>query len=141
MKFIIFHDKKVKRISDKQSEKIFEVSSQSDQKGIRFTDGDYIAFSSIARIVNEKQYYQENPNDRPAPEYKSLPELQEASGIMDKPWRVAKRYRNLESMLSGYVHAKDGMHGADWLEVRKSDMLYQKMTGRLERMKAEEELK
>ena len=61
---IIFHDKGEKWITEKQADYVLEQSCQPNAKGIKL-DGSFYTFSSMAKILSEKDYYEQYPDKRP----------------------------------------------------------------------------
>lgn len=53
-------------ISQAEEDIIIQASTMGKAKGCKLKNGNWVTFSSIARIISESDYYNENPNDRPA---------------------------------------------------------------------------
>ena len=60
---VVFHDGNYQFITEKQEEAIYQEGTNADKIKI---DGETIYFSSIARIVSKKKFYEENPDKRPS---------------------------------------------------------------------------
>ena len=105
---IVFHDKSTKFVSEKEAELVFQASAQTSQKMIRLSDGSTIAFSSIAKIQSDIDYYNDNPDKRPPSTYNQFEELygDTANQQIRKPTKQAK-----ELMKQGFIKAKMEMYG------------------------------
>ena len=109
--FIVFNDRSVKEITEQQKMSIFEGSANPNFKNILIGDS-LIAFSSIAKILSEKEYCEQYPDKRVAevPLFKSLPEP-----ILSEDQNKTSQVKRLKLMIQGlqnYINS-DNYQGTD----------------------------
>ena len=126
--FIIFNDRSVKEITEQQKMSIFEGSANPNLKNILIGDS-LIAFSSIAKILSEKEYCEQYPDKRVAevPLFKSLPEP-----ILSEDQNKTRQVKRLKLMIQGgqnYINS-DNYQGTD-----KPKKILEFMQSKLEKAK------
>lgn len=98
---IIFHDKSKKFVTKQQAEVVINQSTTA-AKGIKI-DGSFIGFSSISKILSLQEFYNQYPDERPAPTAH-----QDFTGTGDILNRIltpiqinAKRIRAVDQLIKG----------------------------------------
>lgn len=101
---IVYHDGTFKMISEPQASLIFQASTQTDSKSIVTQNLGLVVFSSIAKIISVKDFYEQYPQHRPetprdfTPEYKLLNQVRqptkEALDLMKKGFIQQRMYGN-----------------------------------------------
>jgi hypothetical protein len=98
---IIFHDGGHQEITEKQLDQINQISV-TNEKRFRL-NGKPVALSSIARILDIQDFYNQFPKKRPAqklPEFKSLPK-NSYKALSDPKYYTTRRKRALEGLIKG----------------------------------------
>lgn len=98
---IIFFDRGHKFITQQQEDQLFQLSAGTTQKGIKI-DGDYIAFSSIQRVVSRDEFYQQFPNKKP----EFHPDNRQAEDYMKIAENRKPTKRHKEKMKKGFIDYK-----------------------------------
>ena len=105
---IVFMDKSVKFITKMEAEKIDIVSSTpgTNITGIDLLDGGHYKFSMMAKVVSQKDYYEQYPMQRPS---ENTPEFNSKQIMRDfKPIRRARALRSLASGMQRFIDSKGG---------------------------------
>ena len=92
---IVFFGGNFKAITQSQENALY--SPQATAAGGCRIDGDFIALSGIARTCLLKEFFDQNPNKRPAPEYPR----HEGKLLAPGSWKETKRKSGIESMIRG----------------------------------------
>lgn len=104
---IVFMDRSVKFITNKQAEQIDMISSTPGTSitGVDVDDGHY-KFSTMAKVISTKEYYKQYPQQRPSQE---TPEFNTRQIVKDfKPGRRTRALRNMINGLQKFIDSKGG---------------------------------
>jgi len=106
MKYIIFHDKSFMEIPDEKYVAFIEAST-SDARGFDL-NGQYVTFSSIAKILDQQEYYEQYPDRKPVPQYN---EFEKYDGF---DYKKINRKRALQGFIKGFKQAMEEGHTSNW---------------------------
>ena len=134
---LVFFGKGHKFISSKQ-ELAFVEESNTSARGITI-DGDFVNFSSVAKIISLNDFYNENPDLRP-----HRPEMMSVFTRNDFKIRKFDKYstKNLELMREGIKNYIDNSEKISWKEwhgegKRPAQDILEKMDKRIAELKEE----